>query len=209
MWYREILHAFSHDCNKQSIQRPWITAPTCKPENTVFAEHHTGFVRLMMTWLKPGEIRSNFQTTAHQNKVFLPPNYLDAKYPNMFSLIRTWLLIRLQGQTINVRVPACWRSKHFLVLTILFRSWYSNSYSWTLLIVLIKLLTSLKWWVYSTLSDLEPEGMCLWVEHRDLLRSPLMPQAGHNLEQMVCVTLSMAVWHAACMQQGSLASAQH
>lgn len=209
MWYREILHAFSHDCNKQSIQWPWITAPTCKPENTVFAEHHTGFVRLMMTWLKPGEIRSNFQTTAHQNKVFLPPNYLDAKYPNMFSLIRTWLLIRLQGQTINVRVPACWRSKHFLALTILFRSWYSNSYSWALLIVLIKLLTSLKWWVYSTLSDLEPEGMCLWVEHRDLLLSPLMPQAGHNLEQMVHVTLSMAVWHAACMQQGSLASAQH
>lgn len=75
------------------------------------------------------------------------------------------------------------------------------SYSRALLIVLTELLVNLKWWVFTTLSDLEPEGMCLWVEHRDLLPSPLIPQAGHNLEQMVNV--SLAVWHAACKQQGS------
>lgn len=51
--------------------------------------------------------------------------------------------------------------------------------------------------------------MCLWVEHRDLLPFLLIPRAGHDLEQMVGVSLSMAVWHAACMQQGSLVSAQH
>lgn len=71
------------------------------------------------------------------------------------------------------------------------------SYSLVLSIVLIKLLTSLKWWVYTTRSDLEPEGIFLWVEHRDLLPSPLILQAGHN-------------WSRWCqLEHGSLACSLH
>lgn len=51
--------------------------------------------------------------------------------------------------------------------------------------------------------------MCLRMERKDLLPCPLIPQAGQNLEQTVGVRLSMALWHSACMQQGSLVSAQY
>lgn len=103
----------------------------------------------------------------------------------LFSLIRTWLFIKLQGQILNEHVPACWRSKHVLGLSGLFSSWSSNSYTRAPLIVLMKLFISLKWWVCTTLADLVPQDMCLRMGRRDLLSSLPIPRAGQNSEQIV------------------------
>lgn len=76
----------------------------------------------MMSSLKPGEIRRNFITIAHQNKVFFPPNFLDAKYPNIFvfsDCLSDLRVKKLMSMCLHVEEASTW-FVYFIYVMILY-----------------------------------------------------------------------------------------